>query len=162
VEDGGAAPRGGQGHRAEGRAAEADAHAPGGLQGPRARGCRGRARRGEEGGARREGKGRKREREETGGAGSSPRGSNSGDHNLQNLGHHGGERDGREREVAAREKSNERKGTRGRAWGAGGARGARAELGWAGLGWAAPRVKTPWNAQPQIGIQSAKQNPKRN
>jgi hypothetical protein len=38
-----------------------------------------------------------------------------------------------EREVAAREKSNERKWTRGaRAWGAGGARGAQAEMGWAG------------------------------
>jgi hypothetical protein len=42
--------------------------------------------------------------------------------------------DGREREVAAREKSNERKGTRGRAWGAWGARGARAELDRVGLG----------------------------
>jgi hypothetical protein len=50
-----------------------------------------------------------------------------------------GERDGREREreVAAREKSNERKGTRGaHAWGAGGAWGVRAESGWVGLGWA--------------------------
>jgi hypothetical protein len=35
-------------------------------------------------------------------------------------------------------------------------RGARAEL-----GWAAPRVKTPWRTQPQIGIQFAKQNLKR-
>jgi hypothetical protein len=37
-----------------------------------------------------------------------------------------------------------------------GARGAQAKL-----GWAAPRVKTSWHAQPQIEIQSAKQNPKR-
>jgi hypothetical protein len=51
-----------------------------------------------------------------------------------------GERDGREREVATREKSNERKrtGEGGHAWGAGGARGARAELGRARLGWAGP------------------------
>jgi hypothetical protein len=47
-------------------------------------------------------------------------------------------------------------------------RGARAKAGpsWAGpnrvgLGWAAPRVKIPWHTQPQIGIQFAKQNPKR-
>jgi hypothetical protein len=37
-----------------------------------------------------------------------------------------------------------------------GARGEQAEL-----GWVAPRVKTPWHAQPQIGIQFAMQNPKR-
>jgi hypothetical protein len=73
----------------------------------RARGAaEGHARMGEEGGARGEGKGRKRkrEREEKGGEGSSPRGSNSGDHRLQNLGHHGGrERDGRERGCCAGE-----------------------------------------------------------
>jgi hypothetical protein len=67
-------------------------------------------------------------------------GSKSGDHRLQNLGHHGGER-----EVATREKSNERKGPGGQ-WGAG-APGARGPS-WAGLGWAAPRAKTPWHAQP--------------
>jgi hypothetical protein len=33
---------------------------------------------------------------------------------------------------------------------AGGARGARAELGRARLGSAAPQVKNPWHAQPQI------------
>jgi hypothetical protein len=63
---------------------------------------------------------------------------NSGDHRLQTLGHHGErERDGREREVVAREKSNERKRPGGggeRIGRAGGARGARAELSWAGLG----------------------------
>jgi hypothetical protein len=35
-----------------------------------------------------------------------------------------------------------------------------AGLDWVGLGWAAPRVKIPWHAQPQIGIQFVKQNPK--
>jgi transcription termination factor Rho len=89
-------------------------------------------------GARREGKGRerKRERGEKGGKGSSPRGSNSSDHRLQNLGHHR-EREMGEREVAAWEKSNERKGTRGRAHGeqgAPGAPGAR-KTSWAGPGW---------------------------
>jgi hypothetical protein len=45
----------------------------------------------------------------------------------------------------------------GRAWGRGrGARGARAEL-----GWVAPQVKILWHAHPQIGIQFAKQNLKR-
>jgi hypothetical protein len=44
-----------------------------------------------------------------------------------------------------------------------GARGARAKTGLdrVGLGWGAPRVKIPWHAQPHIGIQFAKQNPKR-
>jgi hypothetical protein len=58
----------------------------------------GRARRGEGEGARREEKGREREREEKGGEGSSPRGSNSGDHRLQDLGHHGRGRERWERE----------------------------------------------------------------
>jgi hypothetical protein len=40
-------------------------------------------------------------------------------------------------------------------------RGARGAWAKAGLGWAAPRAKTPWHAQPQIRIQFAKQNPKR-
>jgi hypothetical protein len=62
------------------------------------------------------------------------------------------------------------KGRGARAWGRGRAPGARgpswagpgqARLGRVGLGWAAQRVKTPWHAQPQIGIQFAKQNPKR-
>jgi hypothetical protein len=48
-----------------------------------------------------------------------------------------------------------------RAWGGQGARGVRVELGRAGLGWAAPRGKISWHAQPQIGYQFAKQNPKR-
>jgi hypothetical protein len=38
------------------------------------------------------------EREEKGGEGNSPRGSNSGDHRLQNLGHHWRERERWERE----------------------------------------------------------------
>jgi hypothetical protein len=81
------------------------------------------------------GRGRERRRE-----GSSPRGSNSGDHHLQNLGHHGreremGERD-REREVTAREKSNEpnRSGGGGR-------------MGWAG----APGARGPDRARPHRG-----------
>jgi hypothetical protein len=50
----------------------------------------------------------------------------------------------------------------GRAWGAGGARGAQAELGRAGSGWARPHrgAKIPWHAQPQIRIQFVMQNPK--
>jgi hypothetical protein len=66
------------------------------------------------------------------------------------------ERGGRERELCAGE-LNEGKETRG-----GGrhreGQGARAE---AEPSWAAPRVKTPWHAQPQIEIQFAKQNLKR-
>jgi hypothetical protein len=41
-------------------------------------------------------------------------------------------------------------------------RAGRAGPGWAGLGQATPQAKTPWHAQPQIGNQSAKQNPERN
>jgi hypothetical protein len=37
----------------------------------------------------------------------------------------------------------------------------RAGQGRARLGWAASRVKISWHAQPQIEIQFAKQNPKR-
>jgi hypothetical protein len=45
-----------------------------------------------------------REREGEGRGGELTSGSKSGDHHIQNLGHHGErERDGREREVAARE-----------------------------------------------------------
>jgi hypothetical protein len=76
----------------------------------------GRARRGEGEGARREEKGKEREKERGEGRGGElTSGSNSGDHRLQNLGHHGRERerDGREREVAAREKSNEANGSGG-------------------------------------------------
>jgi hypothetical protein len=58
-------------------------------------GLQGDARAGKGSGGR--GRGRERRRE-----GSSPRGSNSGDHRLQNLGHHG-EREMGEREVAMRE-----------------------------------------------------------
>jgi hypothetical protein len=61
------------------------------------RGRRG-ARAGERRGGRREEKGREREREEKGVEGSSPRGSNSGDHHLQDLGHHGRGRERWERE----------------------------------------------------------------
>jgi hypothetical protein len=71
-----------------------------GRRGPHA-GAAGGARAGEKKeGARREEKGRerKRERKENGGEGSSPRGSDSGDHRLQNLGHHRREREMGERE----------------------------------------------------------------
>jgi hypothetical protein len=59
---------------------------------------------------------------------------------------------------------------RGKDQGRGGARMGRAQASgargpsWPGrarLGLAAPRVKILWHAQPQIGIQFAKQNPKR-
>jgi hypothetical protein len=60
-----------------------------------------------------------------------------------------GEREMGEREVVAREKSNERKrpGERGTRMGSRGHQG-RADR--AGLGWAAPRAKTPWHALPHI------------
>jgi hypothetical protein len=76
----------------------------------------------------------KRERER-GGEGELALGSKSGDHRLQNLGHHG-EREVGEREVAAREKSNERKGPGGTHMGSRGRQGraGRAGLGWVGLG----------------------------
>jgi hypothetical protein len=48
------------------------------------------------------------------------------------------------------------KGAGERAHGDQGAPGARGPS-WARLGWAAPWVKTPWHAQPQIGNQFAKQ-----
>jgi hypothetical protein len=65
-------------------------------------------------------------------------GSKSGDHRLQNLGHHREERDGRERELCA-EELNEGKGTReGATWGGAACQGCagqgHAELGRAGLG----------------------------
>jgi hypothetical protein len=62
----------------------------------------------------------------------------------------------RERDQGARMGSRGHQGRAGRA-GPG-----RARLGWVGLGWAAPRAKTLWHAQPQIGNQSAKQNPRWN
>jgi hypothetical protein len=74
----------------------------------------------------------KRERER----GAHLRDPNFGDHHLQNLGHHGE----KEREMGEREigcctgEIKLVKGARARAWGAGGARGARAKLGWVGLG----------------------------
>jgi hypothetical protein len=92
---------------------------------------------------------------------------NSSDHRLKTLGHHGErerERWKREREVTAWEKSNERKGIRGR--GArmgrtGGARGARAgpsrtRPGWARLGHIVDQ--NPRHAQPPIGIRSRTEN----
>jgi hypothetical protein len=107
----------------------------------------------------REGGGRGRGREEKGGEGSSPRGSNSVDHRLQNLGHHG-EREMWEREVAAREKSNERKGPGG-AHGEQGAPGARGPS-WAGPGWAGPhrgsKPRDTHNHRSEINSRSKIQN----
>jgi hypothetical protein len=89
-----------------------------------------------------------------------------GDHCLQNLGHHGEERERWRRGGCCAGKLNERKEEKGEggAHGEGqGARGARARVGpsWARPsrarpGWVASRVKIPRHAQPQIG------NPLRN
>jgi hypothetical protein len=99
--------------------------------------------------------GRGREREE-GRGGELTSGSNSGDHRLQNLGHHGREREMGEREVAAREKPNEANGSRGRghAWGGQGRQGhaGRTGLGWAGLGHIMDG--NPRHARPLNGLQS--------
>jgi hypothetical protein len=64
---------------------------------PRARGCRGACTQGRRRGARREGKGRKRKREREEERGAHLRDPNSGDHRLQDLGHH--EEREREREM---------------------------------------------------------------
>jgi hypothetical protein len=104
-------------------------------------------------GRRRGGVGEERERGR--GEGSSPRGSKLRRSPSLRPRAPRGERERGGREVAAREKSNERKRPgEGGAHGEGtGARGAQAEVrpSWARLGWAAPRVKTPWHTQPQIG-----------
>jgi hypothetical protein len=95
---------------------------------------------------------------------------NSGDHRLQDLGHHG-EREiwERERLLRGRIEMRERDQRRGaRAWGGHGRQGRtgrdRAGPCWVGLGWAGPHrgAKIPWHTQPQIRIQFVKQNPKRN
>jgi hypothetical protein len=118
----------------------------GGAQ-PRRGGARGRARRvvgggmgprGTRTGATRGGKNKGRGRRRGRGRGELTSGNKSGDLRLQNLGHHGGERGGRERELCAGE-LNEGKETRGGgAWhGEGqGARGAwaKARPSWAGSG----------------------------
>jgi hypothetical protein len=115
---------GGRGHRGGGWGRAAGGAGGATREGPGAAAPRG---------ARREGKGRKRkrEREEKGGEGSSPRGSNSGDHRLQNLGHHGG----RERERLLRGRNQMReKGPGGTRMGSMGRQGhaGRARPGWAG------------------------------
>jgi hypothetical protein len=103
----------------------------GGAAPPASREGRGARVQGKRGGARRGRRGeRGRERGE-GRGGELTSGSNSGDHRLQNLGHHG------EREVEEGEggccagNPNERGRRRGGAWGVWGARGAQ---GWAGPG----------------------------
>jgi hypothetical protein len=155
-------PRAGEGGwavppRGRGRAAGEQGRAAGGP----------RPGRGKPGGAQGRRKGRGRRRERGRGRGELTSGSKSGDHRLQNLGHHGGERErGGGVEVAARENQmKERERKEGGAWGRGRAPGARgleraglgwARLGWVGLGWAAPWVKITRHAQPQIGVQFAK------
>jgi hypothetical protein len=123
------ATKGGRGGRDRGRRA--------GAQPGEARGRQGRGQGGCAGKKKGRGRGRKREGEGRGAHLGDP---NSGDHRLQDLGHHE-ERERGGREVAAREKSNERKrpgegGTRmgrARAPGARGPRPGRAGSGWAGL-----------------------------
>jgi hypothetical protein len=89
-------------------------------------------------------------------------GSKSGDHRLQNLGHHHGGRE-RERLLRGRNQMKERDQGRGRMGSRGRLeRAGRAGPGQAGLGWAVPRVKITWHAPPHNGIQFAKQNPRRN
>jgi hypothetical protein len=116
-------------------------------------------RRGHTGKKKGEGEGkRERERERERG-GELTSGSKSGDHCLQNLGHHR-ERERWRRGGCCAGKSNERKGEKGGGAQGGGAvrrgRAGQSELGWVGLGWAASRVKISRHAQPQIGIQFAK------
>jgi hypothetical protein len=145
---GGARPGGrvGRGQEARGGAAREGAREARGARA--ARGGRG-------------GRGEEEEEEGEREKGSSPRESKSGDHCLQNLGHHGEDRDGRERELCVGE-LNEGKETRGGgAHGEGqGARGTRAKAGPCriGLGWAAPRVKIRRHAQPQLGNQFVKRD----
>jgi hypothetical protein len=110
---------------------------------PRARGA---TRRGEEG----EGK-RERER-----GGELTLGSKSGDHRLQNLGHHG-ERERWRRGGCCAGKSNERNGEKGGACmgegqGVEGARARAGQLGRAGSGWVPGRDRSPQHTRPQIGI----------
>jgi hypothetical protein len=126
---------GGRG-RAAARAGEGGAALAGEEERAHAGGRREGARRGRRGG-------RGREREE-GRGGEVTSGSNSGDHHLQNLGHHG------EREVEEGEGGcctgnlNERGRGGWGAWGGVGRRGraGRAGLGWAGLGRATSWIKT--------------------
>jgi hypothetical protein len=70
-------------------------------------------------------------------------GSNSGDHRLQNLGHHGRERDERERLLRGKNQMSqtdlEEGGTQGESRGA---RGAWARPGRTGLGWVTSRIET--------------------
>jgi hypothetical protein len=114
-----------------------------GGEGPPPRACEGAgggvAHRGEEGEGKIE---REREREREGELTS---GSKSGDHRLQNLGHHG-ERERWRRGGCYAGKLNERKGEKGggRAWGRGRASEARGpeRAGWAGLGRAGSRAGT--------------------
>jgi hypothetical protein len=132
--------RGGQGAAPPGAAGAAREGLQGGVHAGEKKGCT---------------QGREGEEEEEGERGGEGRGAhlgdpNSGDHRLQDLGHHGErERCGTGGVCCAGElNEGKRPGERGAHGEGTGARGAWAELGQAGLGWAAPRVKTPWHAQP--------------
>jgi hypothetical protein len=99
----------------------------------RGRAAGGRTRRGQ--GCAGKEKGRRGEEREGEGRGAHLGDPNSSDHRLQNLGHHGEkEREMGERERLLRGRNQMRERDQGRAWGAGGARGARTELGRARLG----------------------------
>jgi hypothetical protein len=96
-----------------------------------------------------EGEGEGKRERERGGEGELTSRSKSGDHRLQNLGHHGGEREVEERRLL-REKIEWEKGREGRggAYGEGqGTGGTRARA-----GWVASQDKNPRHAQPQIEI----------
>jgi hypothetical protein len=130
-----------------------------GVASPGAEAAQGCARRGNRG-TRREEKGEgegKRERER---GGELTSGSKSGDHRLQNLGHHRGEREVGERGGCCAGELNEGKRPgEGARMGRARALGARGSS-WAGLGRTAGQNRR--HTHPQIGIQFTKQNPKRN
>jgi hypothetical protein len=146
------AGRGGRGRVALGRAG-LPRHAGKGGRGPRRAGEEERARVGGE-------KRREREREK---GGELTSGSNSGDHRLQNLGHHRRSRERWEREVVARE-FQMREGEEEGAHGGCGAPRARGP-GWVGLGWVGPghfADRNPRHARLSNRLQSRTEKPRRN
>jgi hypothetical protein len=148
--------RRGTGHHREGRGRGAAGGCRGRVTEP-ARGAR-QGYRGRAGKKKGEGEG-KRERER---GGELTSGSKSGDQRLQNLGHHHGERERWERErlLRGRNQMKERdQGSGARAWGAGGTRGARTELGWAGPHREPKPHGTHYHTSKN---QCAKQNPRQN
>jgi hypothetical protein len=167
----GAEGRGGMRPGAGARGRDVQAQRGGGQAvGAQGRGAGGRAtggrtttgRKGRAGEKNGEGEGkRERERERERG-GELTSGSKSGDQRLQNLGHHHGERERWERErlLRGRNQMKERdQGSGARAWGAGGTRGARTELGWAGPHREPKPHGTHYHTSKN---QCAKQNPRQN